>query len=136
MEINSLLCVDMADKLNAIPIAGINIDKPFGCVMCSSAFASKSNLKVHLITVHDGIRPYVCRKCSRAFGTKSSLTRHEKIVHEQERRYPCSACSKRFASRSCVKRHLRTHSAPQTSSDSSSRSQSRTRVDMRAIVRQ
>lgn len=79
--------------------------KEFFCDTCLSAFATKANLKVHVQTVHMGLRPYVCEMCGRSFGTNSSMRRHQKILHQSERPYTCTVCSKRFATRSCIRRH-------------------------------
>jgi uncharacterized Zn-finger protein len=46
---------------------------------CGKEFSSKNALKVHIATVHDGIKPYQCETCTKSFGHKHLLVRHRRI---------------------------------------------------------
>eukprot|EP00188_Purpureofilum_apyrenoidigerum_P001642 Plantae.Rhodophyta-Purpureofilum_apyrenoidigerum.ctg19258.p2 GENE.Plantae.Rhodophyta-Purpureofilum_apyrenoidigerum.ctg19258~~Plantae.Rhodophyta-Purpureofilum_apyrenoidigerum.ctg19258.p2 ORF type:complete len:153 (-),score=16.50 Plantae.Rhodophyta-Purpureofilum_apyrenoidigerum.ctg19258:180-638(-) len=82
-------------------------EKPYFCDKCLSAFTSRSNLSVHVRTVHERRRPFACSNCDTFFGTRSTLRRHTKMVHLNERPFSCPLCQKKFATNSCVQRHLR-----------------------------
>lgn len=41
-------------------------------------FSSRSALKVHVATVHEGRRPYRCEQCEKTFGHKHLLARHRR----------------------------------------------------------
>ena len=61
------------------------------CPECGKMITSKSNLTVHMKTMHAGEQIFVCRikdhfgnMCARPFKTKYYLARHIKKVHSQE----------------------------------------------------
>mmetsp|Transcript_5648 Transcript_5648/g.16795 ORF Transcript_5648/g.16795 Transcript_5648/m.16795 type:complete len:220 (+) Transcript_5648:76-735(+) len=82
-------------------------EKPHFCKVCLTAFTSRSNLRVHVRTVHERQRPFACPKCDTNLGTRSTLKRHMKMVHFNERPFGCPICKKAFMTMSCVRRHLR-----------------------------
>eukprot|EP00188_Purpureofilum_apyrenoidigerum_P000093 Plantae.Rhodophyta-Purpureofilum_apyrenoidigerum.ctg10325.p1 GENE.Plantae.Rhodophyta-Purpureofilum_apyrenoidigerum.ctg10325~~Plantae.Rhodophyta-Purpureofilum_apyrenoidigerum.ctg10325.p1 ORF type:complete len:193 (-),score=28.36 Plantae.Rhodophyta-Purpureofilum_apyrenoidigerum.ctg10325:183-761(-) len=82
-------------------------EKPHFCKVCLTAFTSRSNLRVHVRTVHERQRPFACPKCDTNLGTRSTLKRHMKMVHFNERPFGCPICKKAFMTKSCVRRHLR-----------------------------
>jgi len=55
--------------------AGVQCDK------CPAKFTRKTGLKIHLITVHSGIR-HVCSHCSSTFSIKHNLKRHIRKHHK------------------------------------------------------
>ena len=42
---------------------------------------SKANLKLHIQTVHEGLKPHTCEMCGTAYGQKGDLKRHMKRAH-------------------------------------------------------
>ena len=44
--------------------------------------AKKSNLKTHVVSVHEVRIPFKCGVCERFFAKKSRLNRHMKSVHD------------------------------------------------------
>eukprot|EP00188_Purpureofilum_apyrenoidigerum_P003622 Plantae.Rhodophyta-Purpureofilum_apyrenoidigerum.ctg38459.p1 GENE.Plantae.Rhodophyta-Purpureofilum_apyrenoidigerum.ctg38459~~Plantae.Rhodophyta-Purpureofilum_apyrenoidigerum.ctg38459.p1 ORF type:complete len:165 (-),score=13.84 Plantae.Rhodophyta-Purpureofilum_apyrenoidigerum.ctg38459:262-756(-) len=79
--------------------------KTHKCRQCTSSFTTRSNLVVHVQTVHQGLRPYTCDQCGRNFGTKGTMNRHVRLVHYHERRYVCDICTRAFATLACLRRH-------------------------------
>mmetsp|Transcript_3084 Transcript_3084/g.9400 ORF Transcript_3084/g.9400 Transcript_3084/m.9400 type:complete len:160 (-) Transcript_3084:46-525(-) len=79
--------------------------KTHKCRQCTSSFTTRSNLVVHVQTVHQGLRPYTCDHCGRNFGTKGTMNRHVRLVHYHERRYVCDVCNRAFATLACLRRH-------------------------------
>jgi hypothetical protein len=77
--------------------SGASGDKPYSCHACSKAFATSSNLTLHL-WVHSGDKPYSCHACSKVW------------VHSGDKPYSCHACGKAFAQSSHLTLHLRMRS--------------------------
>ena len=50
------------------------------CIFCDKQFTLKANLKVHVETVHEGIK-IKCDKCDYKTGQKVSLRRHQQSMH-------------------------------------------------------
>mmetsp|Transcript_733 Transcript_733/g.2401 ORF Transcript_733/g.2401 Transcript_733/m.2401 type:complete len:121 (-) Transcript_733:210-572(-) len=102
----SLLLTPTVNEVEEV-VAPHNIAaKPYFCVRCFAGFTAKGSLKVHIQTVHEGLRPHQCPKCTRRFGTRNNLIRHERIVHLNQKPYFCGACSKSFVTLSSVNRHV------------------------------
>ncbi|KAJ8908865.1 hypothetical protein NDN08_005569 [Rhodosorus marinus] len=80
--------------------------KSYFCEKCSTGFTAKGSLKVHLRTVHEGLRPYGCGECNKQFGTRNNLMRHQRIVHLNQKPYFCGACKQYFVTLSSVNRHI------------------------------
>ena len=52
------------------------------CPVCYKIISKKSNLKVHLRSVHQKLRPYKCETCGRAFTQLRVLKDHVKRLHQ------------------------------------------------------
>ena len=55
------------------------------CPICKKEF-TKTCLKVHIASVHEGKLPYQCSICSKRFSQKPNWMRHEKEVHSIKHR--------------------------------------------------
>ena len=66
--------------------------KKLQCPICGSTAVSKSSMKIHTDTVHEGKKPHKCSICDKSFSIKCNLKKHIKSVHEQIKPYKCSSC--------------------------------------------
>ena len=91
-------------------------DRSFNCYICSNSFASKSNLNVHIKSVHEGKKSFRCNKdsCDAAFASNGELDRHVSSVHEKIKLFQCEICSVSFALKKDMKRHMKSVNERQT----------------------
>ncbi len=81
----------------------------YKCSVCSKDFKRKDKLKIHMISVHEGVKPFQCEICPKSFVTKSKLSEHSRR-HAGERRFSCLICNKRYSGSSDLRKHLaKTH---------------------------
>ena len=81
------------------------------CNVCGKAYTTKYNLKIHILTVHLGVKYYkaqceVCEKKSPSNSLKYNPTTHLRI-HTEERPYHCGQCNKCFTFKSNLTAHLK-----------------------------
>ncbi len=57
--------------------------KTFPCEQCGFLFGMRSNLKRHVLTVHEDRRTFTCPICNSAFGLKQNLATHIRVKHEK-----------------------------------------------------
>ena len=55
-------------------------DKFVECDKCSKEFKTKSGLRLHVESVHKGIR-FPCHICKKEFCSKYEVVRHQKNIH-------------------------------------------------------
>lgn len=77
----------------------------FSCEICGFAFAMRSNLKRHVVTVHEERRGFKCGLCGSAFGLKQNLATHVRVKHEKSRPYGCEVCGQRFGYKQVLQNH-------------------------------
>lgn len=77
----------------------------FSCEICGFAFAMRSNLKRHIVTVHEEQRQFKCELCGSAFGLKQNLATHVRVKHEKSRPYGCEVCGQRFGYKQVLQNH-------------------------------
>uniref|UniRef100_A0A673NF56 Myoneurin-like n=1 Tax=Sinocyclocheilus rhinocerous TaxID=307959 RepID=A0A673NF56_9TELE len=82
-------------------------EKPHKCDFCGAAFATSSNLKIH-IRKHSGEKPYECGECGKRFTQASTLMYHKRR-HTGEKPYICDTCGMAFAVSSSLIAHTRKH---------------------------
>ena len=63
--------------------------KKIQCPICGSTAVSKSSMKIHTDSVHEGKKPHKCSFCNKSFSTKSNLKKHIKSVKDKLKPSKC-----------------------------------------------
>uniref|UniRef100_A0A8C5FSI0 C2H2-type domain-containing protein n=1 Tax=Gadus morhua TaxID=8049 RepID=A0A8C5FSI0_GADMO len=82
---------------------------PYSCTRCDYAFATLSELKVHM-EQHNEDPALNCPHCGKLYLNKAKLERHVSI-HTGERRHLCSICGHGFVGAVLLKSHMAVHSS-------------------------
>lgn len=80
--------------------------KVYTCEICNSEFKDRSNLKKHILVVHEGIKPFECSLCGSCFSQKSKMKKHIAAVHERKKPHKCKWCDRGFDSKKDLTRHI------------------------------
>ena len=96
--------VKLAQKARKPQAAKNGPKKAHACDQCESSFDSPAKLKIHIDSVHLGLKPHKCSQCDEAFGYKAQLTRHIKSVHENA--FVCPTCNKAFRGNDKMEDHI------------------------------
>ena len=78
------------------------------CERCDKSFSSVQHLKLHIVTVHKGLKKYKCIKCDKSFGQSGNLKRHNETVHMGLKKFKCNKCGKAFGKAENLKIHNET----------------------------
>lgn len=62
-------------------------EKPFKCpyAACGKAFGQLSNVKQHIVEVHEQKKPFACVHCLKAFGKRYNRDNHEKTCRHKKK---------------------------------------------------
>lgn len=82
-------------------------EKKFECELCGFGFGMRSNLKRHVMTVHEDRREWRCDICGAAFGLKQNLGTHVRVKHEKKRPFACEVCGACFGYKQVLQNHRR-----------------------------
>ena len=82
-------------------------ERRFVCRECGFAFGMRSNLKRHVMTVHEDRRHFRCSICGAAFGLKQNLLTHVRVKHERSRPFACDVCGVCFGYKQVLQNHRR-----------------------------
>ena len=74
------------------------IANKFSCTSCEKQFATKGNLKAHILSIHENIR-FPCKQCDYKATHSSSLKAHIRSIHENIK-FPCQQCDDKATTRS------------------------------------
>ena len=77
--------------------------KNYPCDNCHTTFASKDNLKGHVLSVHEKRLDFACEHCGKRCPTLKVLDSHMKQVHTQN--VKCEICDKKISNPIELRRH-------------------------------
>ena len=85
------------------------------CHICGKNFRNGYPLKLHVRTVHEGIKSFKCLSCDRALGSKNALKYHINICGKEEsmeikkrrEKNKCKFCRKGFTQPHTLKLHIK-----------------------------
>jgi len=77
------------------------------CHLCDTVLSSKHRLRIHIESIHQGIR-YPCDQCNYKATNKDHLKRHNQIRH-QEPKISCDSCDFKTATQDYLKNHKMSH---------------------------
>nr|XP_032526258.1 myoneurin-like isoform X3 [Danaus plexippus plexippus] len=80
----------------------------YRCETCGREYEMKSQLLIHIRSVHMQERNQECSVCLSRFFSKNSLSRHM-TIHTGSKNYKCDICGKEYARQKCLKDHLKSH---------------------------
>ena len=92
-------------KNQDVKIDANNREKTHICQGCNNSFPSANHLKIHINSVHNGIKDYKCVLCERSFSLAGDLKKHNNAVHNGQKDHKCDSCGKAFSQGG----HLNTH---------------------------
>ena len=78
------------------------------CPQCGKTYSSDSNLKYHILNVHQATRKFTCEDCGKVFGCKTYLKSHRKIHSSISTERTCPYCSKSIRGRYYYQ-HVKSH---------------------------
>ena len=76
------------------------------CYICQKVFSQKSNLKVHISSIHEGKKPFKCSICDYKCSQKGHLYKHISSVHEVIKPFKCPICGFKFSLKRYWTRHI------------------------------
>merc|ERR1711936_186919 len=78
------------------------------CQYCEKVYSSKSNLELHIKTIHTKEFKFTCEVCGYKCNTKDNFVKHLR-VHTGEKPFHCELCEFRTGDQSSLISHRRTH---------------------------
>ncbi|MCQ2816148.1 MAG: hypothetical protein MJ252_02670 [archaeon] len=81
------------------------------CSFCNKNYSNKSNLNVHINTIHHKILPHKCEypDCNKSFSNLKRKQVHMR-THYGHKPFECEICKKRFNEKIILKNHMKVHS--------------------------
>ena len=64
------------------------------------------SLRIHMNSVHNGIKDYKCEYCGKTLSKLQSLQGHIKAVHHKIKDLKCGTCGKMFSHSSALQKHV------------------------------
>merc|ERR1711874_387761 len=83
---------------------------PGDCELCGQKFSNKSNMLIHVRTIHEGELRFGCKFCDRSFNRNYALKRHVLLMHKGMKlddNAMCTDCGKKFTQKSSLFKHQR-----------------------------
>jgi KRAB domain-containing zinc finger protein len=94
-------------ELKAHLLSHSNNPRPLQCDLCPKNYATKRQIKEHLIAIHSEQR-FQCDKCDFTAKWKRSLSNHKKR-HSKSKPFSCQFCEKKFKSKQQLQNHQTVH---------------------------
>lgn len=69
--------------------------RPFSCPECLLSFRQRGEYNIHM-RIHTGLKPFKCNQCGYESKTSSNLRQHMLIIHENDEIYQCKECQLKF----------------------------------------
>ena len=81
------------------------------CEFCNKPYSTKSNLNVHIKTIHHKILPFQCEfpGCEKSYSNLKRKTIHMR-THYGHKPFECEICKKTFNEKIILKNHMLVHS--------------------------
>ena len=89
-----------------IHVNSIHDGVKFPCHVCQYQATTRHSLKTHIKSKHEGVKE-TCKKCGKLFATPSNLRSHIKAVHDGVK-FNCKECEKQFTNQSNLRTHIQT----------------------------
>jgi len=84
------------------------------CHICGKTSSNRTNLRIHVNTVHTEVSTVVCEHCSKSIKS-TNIKSHVKEMHDNYGHTPCPVCGKIFLRRKLMTDHMRnTHGEAST----------------------
>ena len=78
------------------------------CPICKLVCSTSTELKSHVINIHQQETKFRCPLCLLEFSWKCALEAHLQVIHSNERQlYSCSICDKKYYKESSLKDHVK-----------------------------
>ena len=79
------------------------------CHVCTKEFCNKEDLKTHIKRDHEGDLNYnTCESCGKAFSRPGNLYTHIKSVHKKLKDQKCDFCERMYSRRDALRKHIQT----------------------------
>jgi len=89
-----------------IHVNSIHDGVKFPCSSCPYQATTRHSLKTHFKSKHEGVKE-ICKQCGKLFATPSNLRSHIKAVHDGVK-FNCNECEKQFTNQSNLRTHIQT----------------------------
>ena len=78
------------------------------CPICQLVCSTGTDLKSHVINIHQQVTEFRCPLCLLEFSWKCALEAHLQVIHSNDRQmYSCSICDKKYYRKSTLKYHVK-----------------------------
>ena len=94
-------------KLKLKPTKQASKGEEIPCKICNKTF-DRFYMKVHIATVHDGVKEFKCTECDKFFSRKEHLKTHFKGVHAGKKQFNCATCQDDFTQVNQLRHHMET----------------------------
>ena len=77
------------------------------CELCLKTFKTNKSKKLHVLSVHEGLKPHKCNLCDKSYSDATPLRIHKEVAHTESGYFPCESCDKDFTHDYHLKQHVR-----------------------------